>query len=113
MLILVMHYTIMTLMHRIHLKQNTKKYQNAYYEAVELMINNSSHKKIIIQYFNQVNELAGMYTLDEFGNISLQNLLNVNKEIFRDENTCKAILGKKPAELDDTYLGPNKRKKME
>ena len=79
MLMLVMHYIIMTLMHRIHLKQNTSRYQNAYYEAVELMINNSSHKKMIIEYFNQVNELAGMITSDEFGNFSLKNLLNINK----------------------------------
>ena len=59
-------------MHRIHLKENTKKYENAYYEAVELMINNSSHGQVVLDYFHQVNELAGMFTSDENGNLSLQ-----------------------------------------
>ena len=50
MILLVIYYTIVTQMHRIHIKQNTNRYKEAYYEAIELMINNSSHKAKIADY---------------------------------------------------------------
>ena len=53
MILLVIYYTIVTQMHRIHIKQNTNRYKEAYYEAIELMINNSSHKAKIADYLKQ------------------------------------------------------------
>jgi len=35
------------------------------------------------------------------------NLLGINKKIFNDDKSCKAFLGKRQAELDDNYIGPN------
>lgn len=41
MILFVYHYLLITKLQRVHLKDNMVKHKNSYYEAIELMINNS------------------------------------------------------------------------
>ena len=48
MILFIYYYIIITKLQRIHLKTNMMKHKEGYYEAIELMLNNSIYKSKIV-----------------------------------------------------------------
>ena len=44
MILFIYYYIVITKLQRIHLKENMEKHKQGYYEAFELMVNNSIYK---------------------------------------------------------------------
>lgn len=67
---------------RIHLKENMNKYKEGYYEAAEIMINNSNLKeKLMSIAINEQHEYMNIY-FDANNDVNLKNLLLVNSYKF-------------------------------
>jgi hypothetical protein len=48
MILFILYYILITKLQRIHLKDNMNKHKEGYYEALELMLNNSIYKSKIV-----------------------------------------------------------------
>jgi hypothetical protein len=89
MMVLIMYYAEYTKLQRIHEKSNMEKFKEAYYEAVETMINHSNHLPQLLGYIQQH---CPSFQIVDGCRVSLDQLALVNGQKFaieRGHNTRK------------------------